>query len=286
MCFPSKRQRDNFTDEATKSPSKAQTGLESGEDSIKSGEALYSNPPQYYRPFHFYYRILRDNKHGSPRCYHCVFYVWPYRQECVSLEFLYYRRLTVLCVGRIVARSIQAGVKSAGGDAQIFRVPETLSDEVLRKMHAPAKPADISVFDRHNLVNYDAFLFGIPTRYGNMPAQWKTFWDATGSFWNQQALAGKYAGLFVSTASPGGGQEVTILNMMSTLAHHGIIYVPFGYKAAADDIQNLDEVHGGSPWGAGTFAGNDGSRVPTELESRMAEKQGKYFYEVISKVTF
>ncbi|KAJ3560404.1 hypothetical protein NP233_g10864 [Leucocoprinus birnbaumii] len=265
MCFPSKRQRDNFTDQATKSPSKAQTGFKSGKDSIKAEKRSTLTLPSTTTPSTSTIASSATTN-MAPRVAIIVYSMYGHIDK--------------------MARSIQAGVKSAGGDAQIFRVPETLSDEVLRKMHAPAKPADISVFDRHNLVNYDAFLFGIPTRYGNMPAQWKTFWDATGSFWNQQALAGKYAGLFVSTASPGGGQEVTILNMMSTLAHHGIIYVPFGYKAAADDIQNLDEVHGGSPWGAGTFAGNDGSRVPTELESRMAEKQGKYFYEVISKVTF
>ncbi|KAK4982740.1 flavodoxin-like fold protein, partial [Elasticomyces elasticus] len=110
---------------------------------------------------------------------------------------------------------------------KLKRVPETLSEDVLAKMHAPPKPHDIEVLhDPKILEQYDAFLFGIPTRYGNFPAQWKTFWDKTGGQWQSGALWGKYAGVFVSTATPGGGQESTVISAMSTLAHHGIIYVP------------------------------------------------------------
>src|ERR1700761_8424167 len=98
-------------------------------------------------------------------------------------------------------------------------------------MHAPPKPADIAVLeDPKTLNDYDAFLFGIPTRYGNMPAQWKTFWDRTGGQWQSGAFWGKYAGLFVSSGTMGGGQETTAISCMSTLAHHGLIYVPLGYK--------------------------------------------------------
>jgi len=99
-----------------------------------------------------------------------------------------------------------------------------------------------------------AYLFGIPTRYGNFPAQFKAFWDATGGLWATGALWGKYAGVFVSTAGLGGGQESTVIASISTLAHHGINYVPLGYKPAFPILTNLAEVHGGSPWGAGTFA--------------------------------
>jgi NAD(P)H dehydrogenase (quinone) len=98
-------------------------------------------------------------------------------------------------------------------------------------MHAPPKPTDIPVLENPNILEqYDGFLFGIPTRYGNFPAQWKTFWDRTGGQWMQGAYWGKYAGFFISTGTPGGGQESTAIAAMSTLAHHGIIYVPLGYK--------------------------------------------------------
>lgn len=154
-------------------------------------------------------------------------------------------------------------------------------------MHAAPKPTDIPVLtDPKELEKYDAYLFGVPTRYGNMPAQWKTFWDRTGHQWQSGGFFGKYAGLFVSTGTPGGGQESTNIAMMSTLAHHGIIYVPLGYASTFAQLTNLDEVRGGSPWGAGTFAGPTGARQPTKLELELAEAQGKQFYGVVSKVNF
>jgi NAD(P)H dehydrogenase (quinone) len=122
-------------------------------------------------------------------------------------------------------------------------------------------------------------------RYGNFPAQWKTFWDKTGGIWASGGFWGKYAGVFVSTGTPGGGQESTVLASMSTLAHHGIIFVPLGYKTVFSKLSNLSEVHGGSPWGAGTFASADGSRQPTQLELEIAIEQGKAFYETVSKAS-
>lgn len=122
-------------------------------------------------------------------------------------------------------------------------------------MHAPPKDPGVPVLDDPaTLKQYDGFLLGIPTRYGNFPAQWKTFWDKTGQMWMTGGYAGKYAGVFISNGTLGGGQESTALATMSTLAHHGIIFVPLGYSHAFAQITNLDEVHGGSPWGAGTFA--------------------------------
>jgi NAD(P)H dehydrogenase (quinone) len=98
-------------------------------------------------------------------------------------------------------------------------------------MFAPLKPTDVDTLsDPADLEEYDAFLFGVPTRYGNFPAQWRTFWDKTGKQWSQGDFWGKYAGLFVSSGTQGGGQESTALAAMSTLAHHGFIYVPLGYK--------------------------------------------------------
>lgn len=120
-------------------------------------------------------------------------------------------------------------------------------------MHAPPKP-DYPVAEPNKLLDYDAVLFGIPTRYGNFPAQWKAFWDKTGGIWASGGFWGKYAGLFVSTGTQGGGQESTALATMSTLTHHGFIYVPLGYKTVFPILSNLNEARGGSAWGAGTFA--------------------------------
>ena len=104
------------------------------------------------------------------------------------------------------------------------RVAETLPEEVLAKMHAPPKK-DIPIVKPETLEQYDGFLLGIPTRYGSLPAQWKTFWDSTGKQWQTGGYFGKYAGVFVSTGGLGGGQEVTALAALSTFAHHSIIYV-------------------------------------------------------------
>lgn len=177
-----------------------------------------------------------------------------------------------------LAESVKAGVEAAGGVATIYQVQETLSDEVLAKMHAPPKP-NYPIATPDVLVEYDAFLFGIPTRYGNFPAQFKTFWDQTGGLWAKGALIGKPAGVFVSTGTLGGGQESTVISTLSTLVHHGIVFVPLGYSNPK--MTSLDEVHGGSPWGAGTFAGADGSRQPTALELDIAQTQGLHFYKVI-----
>jgi NAD(P)H dehydrogenase (quinone) len=152
-------------------------------------------------------------------------------------------------------------------------------------MHAPPK-SDIPIITPDIMKTYDAFLFGIPTRYGNFSAQWKAFWDSTGGLWQTGGLWGKYAGLFISTGTLGGGQESTALAAMSTLAHHGLIYVPLGYATTFPILADLSEARGGSPWGAGTFSGADGSRQPSAKELDLAEKQGHAFYGAVSKVNF
>jgi NAD(P)H dehydrogenase (quinone) len=136
------------------------------------------------------------------------------------------------------------------------RIPETLPEEVLKKMYAAPKP-DVPVATPTTLTEYDYFLFGtscldfinsgIPTRFGNFPAQWKAFWDSTGGLWGKQALAGKMFGTFVSTGTPGGGQELTAFQSLSVSIHHGMVFIPIGYQIP--ELTNLDEVHGGSPWG-------------------------------------
>ncbi|KXT07651.1 hypothetical protein AC578_10223 [Pseudocercospora eumusae] len=186
-----------------------------------------------------------------------------------------------------LAEAEAEGIKAAGGSVDLYRVPETLPQEVLAKMHAPEKDDKIPILESPSqLEQYDAFLFGIPTRYGTFPAQWKAFWDSTGGQWQSGAFWGKYAGLFISTGTLGGGQESTALNAMSTLAHHGFIYVPLGYKTTFALLADLSEVRGGSPWGAGTFSGADGSRQPSKKELELATAQGKAFYEAVAKVNF
>lgn len=183
-----------------------------------------------------------------------------------------------------LAEAEKQGIESAGGKATIFQIPETLPQEVLTKMHAPAKP-DYPIITVDQLPKYNAFLFGIPTRYGNFPGQWKAFIDQTGGHWAGGALTGKYVGCFVSTGTQGGGQEVTISNAVSTLAHHGMIYVPLGYSHAFPLFYEMTEIRGGSPWGAGTFAG-DGTRTPSQKEIELAQAQGKMFWQTVSKVNF
>lgn len=183
---------------------------------------------------------------------------------------------------RTLAHSVLKGVQAAGGNAELFQIPETLSDDVLAKMHAPQKSSD-PVISPNDLPKFDAFLFGVPTRYGTQPAQWRAFWDATGGLWAKGELHGKYAGMFITTGTPGGGQEATALNSLSTYTHHGMIFVPLGYKNVFGLLTNLEEVHGGSPWGAGSFSAGDGSRQPSKLELEVAEVQGKSFYETVAK---
>ncbi|KAF7794007.1 hypothetical protein EIP86_005134 [Pleurotus ostreatoroseus] len=184
-----------------------------------------------------------------------------------------------------MAESVKKGVEAAGGSATIYQVAETLPQNVLTLMHAPPK-GEYPVIDVTQLPEFDGFILGFPTRFGTMPAQWRAFWDQTGALWAKGALAGKYAATFVSTASAGGGQETTAMSMLSTLTHHGIIYVPLGFSHTFAEQSNLEEVHGGSPWGAGTFAGGDGSRQPTALELELARKQGQMFYQTLAKVKF
>lgn len=184
-----------------------------------------------------------------------------------------------------MAESVKQGVAAAQGSkgsVQIYQVAETLSPEILTRMRAPPKP-DYPVIVPDDLLKYDGYLLGVPTRYGTMPAQWRAFWDATGQLWQRGALHRKHAGVFVSSGSLGGGQEQTVVSALSTFAHHGIVFVPLGYKPVVAELSNIQEVHGGSPWGAGTLAGGDGKRQPSELELKVAFEQGKDFYDTLSR---
>ncbi|KAK9209477.1 hypothetical protein WN944_001843 [Citrus x changshan-huyou] len=160
-------------------------------------------------------------------------------------------------------------------------VPETLPEEVLGKMSAPPK-SDVPIITPSELAEADGFVFGFPTRFGMMAAQFKAFLDATGGLWRTQQLAGKPAGMFYSTGSQGGGQETTALTAITQLVHHGMIFVPIGYTFGAGMFE-MEKVKGGSPYGAGTFAG-DGSRQPTELELEQAFHQGKHIAGIAKKL--
>ncbi len=174
-----------------------------------------------------------------------------------------------------LAESIKAGVESQNVSVKIFQVAETLPDGVLQKMHAAPKP-DYATATIDTLKEYDAFLFGIPTRFGNFPAQWKTFWDRTGGLWASGGLYHKPFGVFVSTGT-GGGTESTVMNSLSSFVHHSMVFVPLGYAKTFPEMNNLDEVRSGSPWGASTMSGPDGSRQPTSLELKVAKIQGTEF---------
>lgn len=184
-----------------------------------------------------------------------------------------------------LAQKMKKGVDEIEGvEGCLYRVAETLSPEVLKKMYAPPKDESIPEISAEELTEADGFLFGFPTRFGSMAAQMKALFDATGSLWTQQKLVGKPAGFFVGTASQGGGQETTAWTAITQLAHHGMLFVPIGYSFGTG-MFDVSSVRGGSPYGAGTFAGADGSRVATEPELALAEHQGKYMAAIVKKLT-
>ncbi|KAJ4913896.1 putative NAD(P)H dehydrogenase (quinone) FQR1-like 2 [Raphanus sativus] len=183
-----------------------------------------------------------------------------------------------------LARRMKKGVEGVEGvEARLYRVPETLSEEVVvEKMKAPAKDSEIPEITAEELAEGDGFLFGFPTRYGCMAAQMKAFFDSTGRLWKEQTLAGKPAGFFVSTGTQGGGQETTAWTAITQLVHHGMLFVPIGYTFGAGMFK-MDSIRGGSPYGAGVFAG-DGSREATETELALAEHQGNYMATIVKRL--
>lgn len=182
-----------------------------------------------------------------------------------------------------MAREVQRGVNAVEGvEATLWQVPETLPSIILQKVKAPPKADDVPEISPEQLVEADGFLFGFPSRFGVMAAQFKAFFDATHEIWEKQALAGKPAGIFWSTGFHGGGQELTALTAVTQLAHHGMIFVPLGYTFGSGMFE-MSEVKGGSSYGSGTFAA-DGSRQPTEIELQQAFYQGKYVAQFAKKL--
>ena len=185
-----------------------------------------------------------------------------------------------------MAEAIAEGANQVeGAEVVIRRVPETLPDEVLAKMGAVDAQKTIShvpVCTVDELAEADAVIFGTPTRFGNMCGQMRQFLDATGSLWAQGALVGKVGSVFTSSATQHGGQESTILSFHVSLLHHGFVIVGLPYSFQGQ--MGIDEVKGGSPYGASTIAGGSGERMPSEIELEAARFQGKHVAEIAKKL--
>jgi NAD(P)H dehydrogenase (quinone) len=185
-----------------------------------------------------------------------------------------------------MAEAIGEGVKEVAGAEAVFRrVPETLSADVLKKMGAlesQKKMNHIPVCTVDELKEADALIFGTPTRFGNMIGQMRQFLDGTGQLWAQGALVGKVGSVFASTATQHGGQESTILSFHTTLLHHGMVVVGLPY--AFQGQMRIDEISGGSPYGASTIAGGKGERMPSENELAAARFQGKHVAAIAKKL--
>lgn len=169
--------------------------------------------------------------------------------------------------------------------ASLRRVPETLPAEVIEKMHATEAQKTLSLVPECTLAELEAadgIIFGTPTRFGNMCGQMRQFLDATGQIWMRGGLVGKPAGVFCSTASQHGGQETTLVSFMFTLFHQGMVMVGLPYAFAG--LMRMDEITGGTPYGASTIAGGDGSRMPSENELEAARYQGRHFAEITKKL--
>jgi len=176
---------------------------------------------------------------------------------------------------KTMAQKVKEGVDAAGAEGVLLQAPETLPAEVLAKMYAPPKDESIPIVDVHTLGDFDGIIFGAPTRYGMMAAQLKAVFDATGGLWSAGKLVGKPAGTFFSTATQGGGQETTALTMITQFVHHGMIYIPMGYTDGS--MFDNSVLHGGSPYGPGTYANGDGSRQPSDVELNLCVHYGKHF---------
>jgi NAD(P)H dehydrogenase (quinone) len=186
-----------------------------------------------------------------------------------------------------LAEAIAQGAREVvGTQVEIRRVPETLPEEVLKKMGAvePQKAfAHIPVCKVEELASAEAIIFGTPTRFGNMCGQMRQFLDATGQLWANGALVGKVGSVFTSSATQHGGQESTILSFHITLLHQGMVIVGLPY--AFQGQMRIDEITGGSPYGASTIAGGQGERMPSENELAAARFQGKHVATIASKLT-
>jgi NAD(P)H dehydrogenase (quinone) len=181
-----------------------------------------------------------------------------------------------------MAYAVAEGAKSAGAEVTVKRVAELVPDDVARASHYKMdQKAELATVEE--LAEYDAIIVGAGTRYGTVASQMRNFWDQTGSLWAQGKLVGKVGSVFTSTATQHGGQESTILGFIPTLMHHGLVVVGLPY--AFQGQMGLDEVLGGSPYGAATITGGDGSRQPSEVELEAARYQGAHVARIATKLS-
>jgi len=185
-----------------------------------------------------------------------------------------------------MAEAVAEGVREVpGAEAVLRRVPETLSEDVLKKMgvlEAQKAMARVPLCTVDELAQADAVIFGSPTRFGNMCGQMRQFLDATGGLWVKGALVGKVGSVFTSSGTQHGGQESTILSFHITLLHQGMVIVGLPYSFAGQT--RIDEITGGSPYGASTIVGGKGERMPSENELAGARYQGRHVAAIASKL--
>lgn len=180
-----------------------------------------------------------------------------------------------------MAQAVADGARAAGAQVDIKRVPELVPDDVARSSHFKVDQA-APVATVAELANYDAIVFGTPTRFGNMAAQMRNFLDQTGGLWAKGALIGKVGSVFASTATQHGGQETTITSFHTTLLHHGMVIV--GVPYSQPQLSDISEVLGGSPYGATTISGGDGKRQPAPKELALARFQGEHVAKIATKL--
>ncbi|HWU49338.1 MAG TPA: NAD(P)H:quinone oxidoreductase [Asticcacaulis sp.] len=171
-----------------------------------------------------------------------------------------------------MAKAVAEGAREAGAEVDIKRVPETAPLEVARAAHFKLDQ-DAPIATVADLENYDAIIVGVGTRFGRLASQMAAFWDQAGGLWARGALHGKVGGAFTSTATQHGGQETTLFSIITSLLHFGMTVVGLDYGHAGQ--MTLDEITGGSPYGASTITGGDGSRMPSENELTGARYQGR-----------
>jgi NAD(P)H dehydrogenase (quinone) len=181
-----------------------------------------------------------------------------------------------------MAKAVAEGARKVDGvEVTIKRVPELVPEEVAKPFHYKLDQ-EAPIASPQELADYDAVIFGTPTRYGNMAAQMKQFLDQTGGLWAKGALIGKVGSVFTSTATQHGGQETTITSFHTVLLHHGFVIVGLPYSFQGQ--MTMSEITGGSPYGASTLAGGDGSRQPSENELAGARFQGEHVAKITKKL--
>lgn len=182
-----------------------------------------------------------------------------------------------------MADAVAEGARSGGADADIRRVPETAPDAVVKAAGFQPDEAHAVIDKPDALANYDAIIVGAPTRFGRMPSQMAAFWDAAGGLWVSGALIGKVGAAFTSTASQHGGQETTLFSILTNLLHMGMTVVGLDYGFEGQSA--LDEIHGGTPYGASTIAGSDGSRRPHANDLAGARYLGERVAKTAAKLS-